>query len=107
MEIAPILGKEKKPGARGRPLIPFRNVLDGIVYVLRTGCQWNALPKEYGSGSTAHRGFQKWVEEGVFEKMGQTPPEVRRRQGNQVVGSKPGGTRHHDLTLLKSQGNDL
>src|SRR5713226_2671507 len=41
------------------------------------------------------------------EDLGQTPPEVRRRQGNQVVGSKPGGTRHHDLTLLRSQGNDL
>lgn len=32
------------------PVIPFRKVLDGIVYILKTGCQW----KEYGSGSTCH-----------------------------------------------------
>ena len=31
------------------PAIPFRKVLDGIVYILRTGCQWKMLPKEYGS----------------------------------------------------------
>ncbi len=53
----------------GKAPVPFRNVLDGILYVLRTGCHWNALPKEYGSGSTAHRGFQKWVGEGVFDKI--------------------------------------
>ena len=69
MEIAPILGKEKEPGTRGRPPAPFRMVLDGILYVLRTGCQWKALPREYGSGSTCHRRFQQWVREGVFDKL--------------------------------------
>ena len=49
--------------------MPFRRALDGILYVLRTGCQWKALPKEYGSGSTAHRRFQQWVNEGVFQKL--------------------------------------
>ena len=39
------------------------------MYVLRTGCQWKALPKEYGSGSTAHRRFQQWVREGAFQKL--------------------------------------
>ncbi|MHB8566791.1 MAG: transposase [Nitrososphaerales archaeon] len=52
--MAPILGKEKEQG-RGRPPVPFRRVLDGILYFL---CQWKALPKEYGSGSTCHRRFQ-------------------------------------------------
>jgi transposase len=36
-------------------------VLNGILYVLRTGCHWKAVPKEYGSGSTLHRRFQEWV----------------------------------------------
>jgi transposase len=45
-------------------------VLDGILYVLRTGCHWRKmLPREYGSGSTCHRRFQQWVREGVFEKI--------------------------------------
>jgi len=67
-EIAPMLGEEKEPGTRGRPPVPFRKVMDGIFYVLRTGCQWKELPKEYGSGSTAHRRFQQWVNQGVFRK---------------------------------------
>jgi transposase len=49
--------------------VPFRYVLDGILYVLRTGCQWKALPREYGSGSTCHRRFQQWIREGAFEKL--------------------------------------
>src|SRR5712692_4124759 len=68
-EIEPLLGEEKVPGTRGRPPVAFRKVLDGILYVLRTGCQWKALPKEYGSGSTAHRRFQQWVGGGVFQKL--------------------------------------
>ena len=68
-EAAPLLGEEKRPGTRGRPPVSFRKVLDGILYVLRTGCQWKALPKEYGSGSTAHRRFQQWVQEGVFQRL--------------------------------------
>ena len=39
----------RKPGA-GRPPKPLRQVFEGIVYVLRTGCQWKALPKERESG---------------------------------------------------------
>lgn len=69
MEIEPMLGREKEPKTRGRPPVPFRYVLDGILYVLRTGCQWKALPREYGSGSTCHRRFQQWVRDGVFEKL--------------------------------------
>jgi transposase len=53
----------------GRPIIPFRKVLDGILYVLRTGCQWKMLPKEYGSGFTCHRRFQQWVQMDVFKKI--------------------------------------
>ena len=53
----------------GRPAIPFRKVLDGILHVLRTGCQWKMLPKEYGSGSTCHRRFQQWIVSDVFRKL--------------------------------------
>jgi putative transposase len=53
----------------GRPPADPRKVMAGILYVLRTGCQWNALPKEYGSGKTAHRYFQRWVRAGVFKRL--------------------------------------
>ena len=41
----------------------------GILYVLCTGCQWNAVPRGYGSGKTLHRYFQRWTRAGVFKKL--------------------------------------
>jgi transposase len=69
MEIQPLLPPEKKPRTNGRPVVPFRTVLDGILHVLRTGCQWKELSSEFGSGSTCHRRFQEWVRKGVFQKL--------------------------------------
>lgn len=68
-QIKEVLPAEKPPGTPGRPQIPFRTVLNGILYVLRTGCQWNAVPALYSSGSTVHRRFQEWTESGVFAKI--------------------------------------
>jgi putative transposase len=61
--------KKKKKSKGGRPRLDVRKVMNGIFYVLRTGCQWKMMPKEYGSGSSAHRYFQRWVKAGVFRKM--------------------------------------
>lgn len=55
----------------GRPSLKMRDVADGIFYVLRTGCQWKAAPREFGSGSALHKYFQLWVEAGVFWKLWQ------------------------------------
>jgi putative transposase len=44
----------------------LRRVADAIFYRLRTGCQWNAIPRELAAGSTAHQYFQEWLEAGVF-----------------------------------------
>ena len=68
-EIRIVLPKEKPPKIIGRPIVPFRKVFDGVIYILRTGCQWKLLPAEYGSGSTCHRRFQEWVELDIFKKM--------------------------------------
>jgi putative transposase len=67
--IAPVLGPEKQPGTRGRKDTPFRVAFDAVVYVLTTGCQWQALPRsEYAPASTIHGIYRKWVKAGVFEK---------------------------------------
>ena len=58
-EFKKILPKEKPSNTVGRPMVKYRKVLDGILYVLRTGCQWKMIPKVYGSGSTCHRRFQE------------------------------------------------
>lgn len=53
----------------GRPNAQARRTMDAIFYVLRTGCQWKALPRSLGSGSTAHEYFQTWRAQGVFERL--------------------------------------
>src|ERR1051325_10035127 len=53
----------------GRPRLCLRKVVCGILYVLRTGGQWKAMPKQFGSGSAIHAYFQEWVELGVFEEL--------------------------------------
>jgi transposase len=68
-KISVLLPYEKPINTIGRPIIPYRKVLNGILYVLRTGCQWKMLPKEYGSGSTCHRRFQQWVQMDIFKKI--------------------------------------
>ena len=57
------------PG-QGRKPMPARKALEGIFYVLRTGCQWKALPGEYGSGSTVHRTFQNGWQRDLLRRSG-------------------------------------
>jgi transposase len=47
-ELQRLVPPEKPPNTPGRPVLPFRQVVDGILYVLRTGCQWKALPRNMG-----------------------------------------------------------
>lgn len=70
--IAKHLGPEKAPGTVGRPPTSSRVIFDAIIYVLRTGCQWQAIPREtYAPGSTVHGRFSQWVKAGVFRKAWQ------------------------------------
>jgi transposase len=59
---------KRRPGGGRKPMQP-RRIFEAIVYVLRTGCQWKALPKEYGSASSVHAYFLEWKRCGVFVKM--------------------------------------
>ena len=59
---------QRRRGA-GRKPIESRKIFEAIVYVLRTGIQWKALPKEYGSSSSIHRYFRKWEAAGFFLKL--------------------------------------
>ncbi|OGH01501.1 MAG: transposase [Candidatus Lambdaproteobacteria bacterium RIFOXYD1_FULL_56_27] len=57
---------QRKAGGGRKPLPP-KQIFEGIVFVLRTGCQWKSLPKErFGSASSIHGYFQKWSEAGFF-----------------------------------------
>lgn len=61
--------KDRIQTSRGRPRADARTVLEGILWVLRTGAPWQDMPKRYGSYKTCHRRFQEWVEDGVFEQV--------------------------------------
>lgn len=67
--MVPLLPNYKSSCKGGRPRLPLRNVATGILYVLRTGCQWKAMPAQFGSGSAIHAYFQEWVRRGVFHKL--------------------------------------
>jgi len=71
-KIEPLLPKHPNTHrfGGGRPRVQDRKAMNGIFFVLRTGCQWNAL-NETGicSSSTAHSRFQEWTAAGVFRQL--------------------------------------
>jgi putative transposase len=67
MEV--LLPKYTSSSRGGRPRTNLRAVANENFYVLRNGCQWKAVPREYGSGSTLHRYFQQWEASGVFRRL--------------------------------------
>jgi transposase len=67
--IEPLIPEEERLNEprRGRPWRDPRDVLNGVLWILRTGAPWQDLPKRYPPYQTCHRRFQKWVAEGVME----------------------------------------
>lgn len=57
---------------KGRPWKDKREVLEGILWIVKTGARWRDLPKDYPPYQTCHRRFQQWVEVGVFDKVIET-----------------------------------
>lgn len=53
----------------GRPPANKRDVIRGIFWILDNGAKWKDLPREFGSKSTVHRWFKRWVDEGTFERL--------------------------------------
>lgn len=72
-KIEPLLPAEPPKPKGGRPRIPDRQCLVGIVFVLRTGCTWNDLPAELGcgDGTTCWRRFRLWTQAGVWPALWQ------------------------------------
>ena len=62
-------GDRVRDDGRGRPWTDRRIVINGVLWILRTGAPWKDLPSRYGSYQTAHRRFQNWVRSGVLEEL--------------------------------------
>ena len=70
--VRPVIPGPEKTGTSekgGRPWRDPRDVLNGILWVLRTGAPWADLPRRYPPYQTCHRRFQKWEREGVLDKI--------------------------------------
>jgi transposase len=72
--ISPLLPEHKPSPKGGRPPVPDRACLEGIIFVLKTGMPWQMMPTRlgYGSGSTCWRRFHAWTRLGIW-------PELHRR----------------------------
>jgi transposase len=57
----------RRPDGRGRPWRDARAVLNGILWILRTGAPWKDRPRRYPPSQTCHRRFQPWGRSGVFQ----------------------------------------
>ena len=63
---------EPQPSPRGgRPREDNENMMTAISHILRTGCEWTALPRSLGASSTVHDRFQEWERTGVFIELWQ------------------------------------
>src|SRR6185437_16969231 len=70
--VEPLLPPHKaRPGERGRPPVPDRAVLTGILFILKTGIPWEWLPQEMGCGSgmTCWRRLRDWQDAGVWDRL--------------------------------------
>ena len=72
--IEPLLPAEPLKPKEGRPRIPDRYALGGIIFVLRTGCPWRLLPKLFGcgSGTTCWQRLRDWQQAGVWHRLHET-----------------------------------
>jgi transposase len=61
----------------GWPRADDRMVLNGILYVLTTGCRWMDMPLEYGSYKTAWKRLKKWQDEGVWDRIFKALASIR------------------------------
>jgi putative transposase len=67
--VQSIIDQLDPPASTGRPRIGLREALNGIIYQMRSGCQWNQLPAIFGDDSSVHRTLQRWQAKDVFRRI--------------------------------------
>ena len=71
-KIGPLLPRMPRGGKGGRPWVDHREVIDGILWVLKTGARWRDLPEGYPSPSTCWRRLGRWEEDGTWLRIWRT-----------------------------------
>jgi transposase len=85
-ELLPV---ERPPGkrGRGRPPQDNRNVINGILWRLRTGTPWRDVPEKYGDWNTIYRRFLRWSKSGVWESVATALAETMAESGHYSIDS--------------------
>jgi transposase len=79
--IEPLFEKKDEIQTRGRPARSAREVLNGVLWILRSGARWADLPERFPPYQTCHRRFQQWVKDGRLKKVLETLAEDLRDRG--------------------------
>jgi len=75
-----------KQGKMGRPRdLDIRDVVDGIFYIIRGGCQWRMLPKDFPKWKTVHDYFLRWRDNGTWDKIHDSLRESCRKKAGRVI----------------------
>jgi putative transposase len=69
IQVEQVLAELDPPARFGPDRIDQRKALDGVIYRMRGGVQWNQVPREFGDDSSIHRTFQRWVKRGVIGRL--------------------------------------
>lgn len=73
---------KKKAGGPGRPALDLREVINAILYVMRTGCSWSMLPNDYPNHKSVFHYYNSWSKDGIWEKMHvKLVRQVRKKAG--------------------------
>jgi transposase len=70
-------------GKPGKPRVDDRRVISGILHVLKVGCRWRDVPREYGPATTVYNRYNRWSRRGLWQRLfeqvaasGEVPPEL-------------------------------
>ncbi len=78
--LEPLLRDRDSPGPGRPPTVDIREIVNALLYMKQTGCQWRYLPHDLPPRSTVHYYFEKWTADGTWEAVVQALRERSRRQ---------------------------
>src|SRR5256884_3010269 len=81
-KLKPLLVPKRRSDGRGRPWRDTQAVLNGVLWVLRTGAPWKDLPDRYPPYQTCHRRFQRWIQSKVLDRVLQALAQDLQERGD-------------------------
>jgi transposase len=83
--IKPLLPNQS--GYWGRPSRPHRKIIEGILWVLRTGAPWRDLPSMYGPWSSCYNRFNRWTSQGVWQNIWEALKDELDEENHSIDGT--------------------